>query len=335
MEKKLRIGLIGAGFIGALHARIISENPCAELVAVADVSKEVCDAFAKEYGCDSFTDYNEMLKRDDIDAVDICVPEDYHLGPAVAAANAKKQIFIEKPIAKTVKEAKEIKEAADKNGVRIMVAHVLKFDPRYVQLNDAIKNGELGELTSLHLKRTNARSTPIRLKGKISFFYYLGVHDIEWMLDYNKAARPVKVYCQASSKVNKSINQLDTAFMIVTFDNGSVGNIELSWALPENPASGFMTSVEVIGDKGIGLIQIDNQGLEIITEDTVSYPDALHWPTYNGKIQGDLREEVDHFVESTLNNTPYVVSTDNAIDAIAVIEAAMKSIDSGKAEDVF
>jgi len=334
MSKKLRIGLIGAGFIGTLHARIISENPCAELVAVADVSKEIGGKFAQAYQCDAYTDYNEMLEREDIDAVDICVPEDHHLAPALAAAKAKKHILIEKPIAKTVYEAKQIKKAADENNVRLMVAHVLKFDPRYVQLNDAVKNNEIGEITSLFLKRLNARSTPIRLKGAIPIFYYLGVHDIEWMLDYNKAAKPVKVYCQASSKVNKSLNNLDTVFMIVNFENGSIGNIELSWALPENSASGFMTSVEIIGDKGMGIIEIGNQGCEVITKEVVSYPDALHWPEYNGKIQGDLKEEVDHFVQSVINNKPFLVDTDNTILAISVIEAAMESMKTGKAVDI-
>ena len=148
-----------------------------------------------------------MLKKADIDAVDICVPEDFHVAPAVAAANAKKDILLEKPIAKTVAESLEIKKAVDDNGVRMMIAHICKFDPRYVQLNDAIKAGKLGEITTLALKRTNSMGTPKRLKGKVSFFYYMGVHDIEWMLDYNSTTKPVKVYCQASDIVLKGLDR--------------------------------------------------------------------------------------------------------------------------------
>lgn len=125
--KKLRIGVIGLGFIGQLHVRIWSENPEVELAAVADVVGEVAEKTGREYQCAYYIDYKEMLEKEDIDAVDICVPEDFHVDPAVAAAKAGKHILMEKPIAKTVKEARIIEEAARENGVRLMVAHVLKF----------------------------------------------------------------------------------------------------------------------------------------------------------------------------------------------------------------
>lgn len=327
--KKLRVGLIGAGFIGALHARIYSENPMAELVAISDVNEEAGRKLADELGADFYTDYHELLGREDIDAVDICVPEDYHVQLAVAAAAAKKDIFLEKPIAKTKQEAEQIKQAAQENGVRLMIGHVLKFDPRYVQLKDAISSGRLGEITTLALKRTNSHGTPKRLLGKISFFYYMGIHDIEWMLDYNKPHKPVKVYAQASEIVNKGLD-LDATFVTITFENGSIGSLELHWAFPQNGAVGFMTSAEVVGSKGASLLHVDDQGLLIATDSgEIEYPDALHWPEYNGRIMGDLREEIDHYILATLKGEPYLVDTDNAILAVEVVEAAMQSIKTG------
>lgn len=328
--EKLRVGVIGLGFIGGLHARIWAENPSAELVAVADINEAAAKKLAEEYHCEAYGDYNEMLKRDDIDAVDICVPEDFHVAPAVAAAKAKKDFLIEKPIAKTVAEARQITEAVKENGVRMMVAHVLKFDPRYVQLNEEIKAGKLGEISTLALKRENSMGTPKRLKGKVSFFYYMGIHDLEWMLDYNSATKPVKVYAQASNIVLKDLDK-DAAFVTVTFENGSVGTLELNWAFPENNGMvGFMTAAEVVGTKGAALLNVDNQGLMIATPGETDLPDALHWPVYNGKLQGDLKEELAHFAEATLHKKPYLVDTENAVLAVAVVEAAMKSIETGE-----
>ena len=109
--KKLRVGVIGLGFIGGLHARIWAESDIAELAAVADVNGEAAARAAAQYGCASYTDYHELLQDPDIDAVDICVPEDFHVAPAVAAAVAKKAILLEKPIAKTAAEAEEIGRA--------------------------------------------------------------------------------------------------------------------------------------------------------------------------------------------------------------------------------
>lgn len=326
--KKLRVGVIGLGFIGGLHARIWAESDIAELAAVADVNGEAAARAAAQYGCASYTDYHELLQDPDIDAVDICVPEDFHVAPAVAAAVAKKAILLEKPIAKTAAEAEEIQKAAQDNGVRLMIAHILKFDPRYVQLSEAIRSGRQGEISTLALKRTNSQATPKRLRGKVSFFYYMGIHDIEWMLDYNRAARPVRVYCQASSVALKGLDT-DAAFLTVTFDNGSVGTLELNWAFPENGICGFMTAVEAVGTKAAAMLNVDNQGLLIADEASVELPDALHWPVYNGQLQGDLKEELNHFARATLSGEAYLVDTDNAIAAVRVVEAAMESIRTG------
>ena len=325
---KLKVGVIGLGFIGQLHVRIWDENPQVELVAVADVVKEAAESTGKKYNCAAYSDYNEMLAKENIDAVDICVPEDFHVDPAVAAANAGKHILIEKPIAKTVTEAEIIKEAAAKNNVRLMVAHILKFDPRYVELNDAIEAGKIGTITTLALKRENAKGTPKRLKGKVSYFYYMGIHDIEWMLTYNKETKPVKVYAQESSIVLKGLDK-DATFVTVTFENGSIGSLELNWAFPENGACGFASSVEVVGSLGAAVANVDNQGLTVYTSTEVEYPDALLWPEYNGQILGDLKEELAHFAQATLDGTPYLVDTDRAIAAVGIVEAAMESIKTG------
>lgn len=334
MADKLRMGVIGLGFIGNLHARVIAENSSAELVAVSDLNEALAKEYAEKYGCDYYTDYTEMINRDDIDAVSVCVPEDYHVAPAVAVANAKKALLIEKPLAKTLAEALEIKKAVDENGVRMMVAQVCKFDPRYAQLKDSIRKGELGEITSMFLKRGNPVFTANRLGGKVSFFYYLGIHDLEMMMDYNLPAKPTKVYAQASNKVNGHMNDLDTAFVIINFDNGAVGNFQVGWAYPDNSAMGILAIAEIIGTKGVGNIEIANQGIEIMTKESLTYPDTLHWPEYNGKIQGDLREEIDHFVLATLSGEEYVVDTTSCIYAVAVAELALKSIESGAIEEV-
>lgn len=327
--EKLRMGVIGLGFIGSLHARVIAENPCAELVAVSDLDAALTRKFSEKYGCDGYVDYNEMLKRDDIDAVDVCVPEDFHVGPSVAVAKAKKKaLFLEKPIAKTFAEAVEIKKACDENGVRLMINQVLKFDPRYVQLYDQVKSGALGDISQVFVKRQNPKAVARRFQGRVSFFYYLGVHDFEWMLSY-AGSKPVKVYAQMNNVVNKCVNDNDNAIVTVNFESGALGVVSIGWALPENDSVGIISGVEIIGSKGAGMVDIRNQGVEIVTDDKIVYPDALHWPEYNGAIQGDLKEAVAHFVTATLNDTPYFVDTDNAILAVKLIEAAFKSIETG------
>lgn len=330
MSEKLRMGLIGLGVIGGLHARIMAESPNIELVAVADLNEELAKEFAKKYACEAYMDYKEMIAREDIDAVSICVPEEYHKATAVTVAEAKKDILIEKPLAMTYSEAKDIHEAAEKNSVRMMVAHVCQFDPRYAQLRESIKKGELGEITSMTFMRGNPVSTANRLNGKVSFFYYLGVHDLEMMMNYNLPAKPTKVYAIASNKKNGHMNDYDTAHVLINFDNGAVGNFQVGWAYPNHSAMGILSEAEVTGTKGAGKITIENQGIRIMTEESVTYPDALYWPEYNGKIQGDLPAEINHFAEATYKKEEYLVQVTSALYAVAVAEAALKSIKSGQ-----
>ena len=222
-----------------------------------------------------------------LDAVCICTPDQFHLENALYAAKKGLHLLIEKPIATTEREAREITAAAAQAGVRMMVAHVLHFDPRYAKLQEAIDQGEIGDVIHMFFRRTNPRSNGRRLGGKVSIFHFIGVHDFEMMCSYMKC-RPLRAYCQRVSKVNADIGCEDKVISTITFENGAVATIELCWALPENSALGINTYAEVVGVKGAGYVTIMDQGVSLITESNVYYPDTLHWPEYNGRIQGCL-----------------------------------------------
>ncbi|WP_281692499.1 Gfo/Idh/MocA family protein [Agathobaculum desmolans] len=328
MQQMLRVGVIGLGLIGSLHARIMAECPSAELVAVADINPQTAEKVAKCYGCAAYTDFRKMCDQEKLDAVCICTPDQFHLENAEYAAQKGLHLLIEKPIAPTEQQARQIVQAVENAGVRMMVAHVLHFDPRYAQLEETVRQGCLGEIIHMFFRRTNPRSNGRRLGGKVSIFYFIGVHDFEMMCACMDS-RPVKAYSQRVSKVNADIGCEDTVLSTITFENGAVATIELCWALPENTALGINTYAEIVGTEGAGYVNIMDQGVSVITKDTVEYPDTLHWPEYNGKVQGDLKEELHHFVEATLEDKPYLTNTETAITAVRVIEACFESIKTG------
>ena len=123
---------------------------------------------------------------------------------------------------------------------------------------------------------------------------------------------------------------LDAAFVVITFDNGSVGNAYINWAYPTNANTGIWASLEVIGAEGFGTVDTRNQGCEIGTDTAGSYPDALYWPEYLGKINVDLPAELIHYADATLNNKEYAVNTESCIYGVAIAEAALKSISTGE-----
>jgi len=324
--EKLKIAVIGAGFIGQKYIEVIHRLANAELVAVCDIDKEKIDDVRDKYLCDVYEDFNEMYDKAALDAVAICVSEPYHLEPALAAAEAKLAIMIEKPIAQNTEEALQIREAAEKNGVRMMVAQLCEFDSRYFYTAEAIKEGKLGDVISIYLKRSSTSALAEAYGGRISMFHFMGAHDIDAMLWFAEPALPVKVYSQWSGIKNKKYGAHDTVFSTVTFDNGVVAVIQLCWALPSNPALGFIISGEVIGTKGASYIDIKNQGVEIFSETGVTYPDVSYWPEYLGTIHGKIKEEIEHFVDRTLSGEEYLVDTNRAIEVVRVTDAFHESL---------
>ena len=126
---KLQVGVIGVGFWGRNHARVFHELPNAELKAVCDVNKERVRELVKKYSINGYTDSQELLKREDVDAVSICTWSTALAKEAVKSLNAGKHVFIEKPMAINVEEAENVVKLAEKNGLYLMVGFIERFNP--------------------------------------------------------------------------------------------------------------------------------------------------------------------------------------------------------------
>ena len=324
--QRLKVGVVGVGFYGKLHARVYNEVPTAELIAVADIGADAAKKAGEELGCEYHSDPEKMYAREDIQAVSICVPDEHHLEPAVRAAEAGKHILVEKPIASTAAEGKELRDAAKDNGVRVMVGHLLRFDPRYVQVKEQIDAGELGELVHIRAKRQVAKGIHRRLQGRISMLFYTGIHEIDIVRWYaNSDVR--EVYAKKVSKMTDE----DCVFVLLEFESGAVGTLEFSFSLPETfrrsrGAGGLCAAAEVVGTEGAAYIGGLDQGVQVFS-DGFYMPDTMYWPEFNGKTYGDLRTEIMHFTDAVVSGEDFLVSTDDAIKAVAVIEAIFRSLE--------
>ncbi|MDW7657928.1 MAG: Gfo/Idh/MocA family oxidoreductase [Bacillota bacterium] len=326
--KKLKMALVGAGIIGQVHAVALHENMFVDFAAVVDIKKEAATELASLYGIPAYTSIEACLANEKIDAYDICVNEAYHVQPTISALQAKKHVLLEKPIAKTLKEAQIIKDAATQNGVRLMIAHLLHFDARYGMLLDAVSSGQLGDISSVYVKRCNTQATCRRIGRKVSFMYYLGVHDIEIMCAC-AAGRPRKVYAQFPNKICCDYGDDDGVFAIVNFDNGVVGCVEIDWSYQESMPMPVWSYARVSGTKGSGVVEADRQGLTMNTGNSFTYPDTMLAPTVNGAMHGAMVLQIDHFVQSVLNQTPFAVNLETPIDAVRIIEACFESRKTG------
>lgn len=327
--KKLGVGVIGAGFMGEMHARIYSGIPGVKLVAVADEQLARAEIVAQKLGATAYHDYHDLLGRDDIDAVSICVSDDRHLLPTVAATEARKSILLEKPIATTLDESEKIVEAARKNGVLLTVGHLLRFDPRYVGLKTYLDSGNIGEPVSIYTRRNSPITEgPKRYGSRGNLTLHVAVHDIDLILWYMRS-RVVRVYAEKASIALKDIGIDDAVFATLKFESGAIGNLEYSWILPASSPTKIDAKLELMGTKGVGYVDIAEQGVRLCGADGVLMPDTGHWPEFGGLIRGDLREEIMSFVDCVKSGRQPAVSPEDAYEAVRVALAIIRSAEEG------
>jgi len=322
MSKSLRVGVIGLGFFGSRHARVYADNPAAELIAVCDRDPARIAAVEAETGAQGLDDFRRLVALPELDAISICLPDRQHEEAAIAAAEAGKTILLEKPLAHTSAAARRIVAAVEKNGVRLMVGHILRFDPRYVQAYHAAAPERLGEPIHLRAKRNGIRSTAKRLGASSSILFYMGVHDIDAM-QWIARSSIVRVYAQKVEALGTG-NE-DALYAVVNFDNGAIGNIDYSWAWPDGLMNGFRSSLEIVGTRAATYLDCSDQGLYVVEQTGTSGGDTHLWPEINGRIAGDLADELDHFVRASLSGEPYVQDYREALDAIPVLDALAAS----------
>ena len=150
--KMVKVGVVGAGFMGKMHIACYGVLPDVQLVGVADVEAEKAKEIVKGKQIEVFPSLEELLKEE-IDIVDICLPTYLHKEAVVRAARAKKNILCEKPMALNIEDANEMISETKKAGVKFMVAQTIRFWPEYIRLKEIFDNGSLGKLKSLVCRR--------------------------------------------------------------------------------------------------------------------------------------------------------------------------------------
>src|SRR5207245_8005018 len=178
---RLRVAVVGAGFIGQLHARVIAESPLAKLAAIVDVDRDARETVASHFGVDSYPSVDSICEDPEVDATIVAVPDTAHEEPATRLLQAGKAVLLEKPMAHTLDAALRIAEVARSSQARLMVGHILRFDPRYVGAAAQVAEGAIGVPLHVTASRFTFRHVGTRLAGRSSPCFYLGIHDIDAM----------------------------------------------------------------------------------------------------------------------------------------------------------
>ncbi len=336
---KTGFGVIGAGIVGGgLHAHVYHHLPQAELVAICDLDEARAREVAERFGAPQvYTDYRDLLARDDIAAVSVATPDFAHREIAVAAAEAGKHILVEKPLATTAADAEAILRAVDAAGVKLMVDFQNRVNPAFVTSRQAVLNGELGELKYIYARLSNTTFVPTQMlpwASKSSALWFLASHTLDmacWLLQ----DKPKRVYAVSRSGVLQElgINTQDFHVAIVEFERGAVVTLENSWILPETEPNVFNLKMELLGSDGVMYINTsDNRMVEKFTRDGVSLPDTLGFTLDpdSARISGFVLEAIARFVDAVVDDAPLLATGAEAALVTRVLAAIEASAHSGQ-----
>lgn len=249
MTEEITVGLLGAGLIAGVHAHAYRESPGVRLLAVADPVPGKADRIADRHGAEVAPDLDAILDLG-VDVVDICTPSHRHADPTLAALAAGRHVICEKPLARTLEEARRVVAASEAAPGLLMVGHVSRFEPDHRTARELVTTGQIGEVRQL--THSTATSLP-------------GWSEEGWLADPAKSGGPlidqavhsfdyarwvigspaVRVHCMvADSGTGPATYTLTT----VRYANGAIAHVECSWA---HPASrGFKLSAEIVGTQG-------------------------------------------------------------------------------------
>jgi predicted dehydrogenase len=224
--RPVRVAVVGLGYWGPNLVRNLVELPDAELVSVVDLRPEALEKIQRRYpAVDVTTRYEDVLADDSIEAVVIATPVSSHHPLGLAALDAGKHVFIEKPLAASVGEAAALIAAAEARGLVLMPGHTFLYSPPVNTIRELIRSGELGDIYFVSMSRVNLGLH----QSDVSVAWDLGPHDFS-ILRYWLEETPSHVSAIARGCVIPSIP--DVAFINMEFASGAVAHVELSWLAP-------------------------------------------------------------------------------------------------------
>ena len=325
-DPRLRMGLIGAGRIGRLHAEHLRcRLPEAELVMVTDVNEGAARECAARYGIGEWAaDYPRMLARGDIEAVVVCSPTDTHTAIIEACAAAGKHVFCEKPIDPDLGRIDRALAAVRTAGVVLQVGFNRRFDANFRRVRRAVSAGEIGTPHQVHIVSRDPAPPPIEYVARSGgIFMDMTIHDFD-MAHYLVGDAIEEVYATGGVRVDPAIGaagDLDTAVVVLKFAGGAIGIIENC----RRAVYGYDQRVEVFGSAGS--IRVDNNypntailsGAERVARD-------LPLNFFLDRYVESYIEELRAFVQAVQSRGTSPVSGEEGRVPVAVALAARRSV---------
>lgn len=326
----VRIALLGCGRIGRLHAVNIARNPDAELAHVYDVYQPSADELGALYECPVAASVEEILNNDAVDAVLIATSTDTHADLLEASAKAGKAILCEKPIDLSLERVLQCAKSIAPFDVPVQIGFNRRFDPSHRAAQAAVSNGEIGDLHQVIITSRDPEMAPKSyLETSGGMIRDMTIHDFD-LARFMLGEEPVEVFAQASALVNPAVcaevGDVDSAMILMKTASGKLCHINNS----RQAVYGYDQRVELFGSAG--MLISDNQrphDLKHFSADQAGKSEPYQYFFLERYAQAFIAE-LDAFVKAVNEKTTPEVGFDDGVKALALAEAAYKSLETGK-----
>lgn len=321
----LKIGVVGAGHLGRIHIKLIKEIAAYELCGFFDVDAESSKRIAEEFNIYAFSSFEEMLQQ--VDVVDVVTPTLFHHTYASKALRASKHVFIEKPIATTIDEARELEQLSVEAGKKVQIGHVERFNPAYIAASPFFDNPMFVE--THRLAQFNPRGTDV------SVVLDLMIHDIDIVLHSVKSTVK-KISASGVSVVSETP---DIANARIEFDNGCVANLTASRLSMKN-----MRKTRFFQRDAYISVDFLEKEVEVIRMNTIiGEPDPLavtiemaegkglkqiHFERPEILPTNAIKSELESFADAILNNTTPIVNVSHGLQALEVANRIIEKMNT-------
>jgi myo-inositol 2-dehydrogenase/D-chiro-inositol 1-dehydrogenase len=335
--KKVKVGLIGCGFISEIHARALERVANAEVIACASPREDRALKFAKKYNIPKwFLDYKKLLEMDEINMIVIGAPNNIHAEITINAAKAGKHVVCEKPLCLNIAEADEMINTCRKANVKLMYAEELCFAPKYVKLKELCDCGALGDV--FLVKQSEKHDGPHSKwfwdvnKSGGGVTIDMGCHALAFFRWIYNNPKIENIYADMSTVLHKDKTLGDDqSIIIVTFENGRKAIAEESWV----KKGGMDDRAEAYGSKGLSYANL-HMDISLKTYSEVGYEYAVEkasiskgwtYTIYEEEWNYGFPQEFEHFVNCVMHDKEPLITGD---DGKAVMDMIFASYDSAK-----
>lgn len=330
--KNYGVLIVGTGWVSSEHIRAFEMNPNTHVAAIVSRSLEKGSAKAREYGANEakiYTDYEKALQDPAVDIVCICTPNHLHAQQTILAAQAGKHILIEKPISLNWEDAKSMKAAVDKAGVKTLVGYVLRWNPLFQtaknMMDDYIGKLYYAETDYFHRVTEEYPCYEWTVKKGVGGSSLLagGCHAVDAMRWFMQD--DVEEVVAYSSKLRDDLEFDGTLVLLLKFKNGAVGKIGSSYDI----ISPYIFNLHLFGDKGSLLNdKLYSPGRIVEQKDYAYLP--VTTPDSGDVTHHPFPQEVNHFVDCIINDKETLVSLGDAMKTQEIVFAADLSAATGK-----